>query len=94
MASKLTAQRRYREFDALHVNVSNDVISGLCICLGLVQLKRQFPDFLFPRLPAKWPFALSASQVDTRRRGLEDYMEKGNTCVHIANPCMSFTSLL
>ena len=82
LASKLTAQRRYREFDALHANVSNNVISGLFIVSGLVQLKRQFSDFLFPRLPAKWPFALSAAQVDTRRRGLEDYMEKGNVRVH------------
>jgi len=53
----------------------------------LIQLKRQFPDFLFPRLPAKWPFALSASQVDTRRRGLEDYMEKGNTLLILV--CLS-----
>lgn len=42
-----------------------------------IQLKRQFSDFLFPRLPGKWPFALSDAQVDARRRGLEDYMEKG-----------------
>lgn len=59
LAGKLIAQRRYREFDALHGN-----------------LKRQFPDFLFPRLPGKWPFTLSDAQVDSRRRGLEDYMEK------------------
>lgn len=47
---------------------------GFVFCM---QLKRQFPDFLFPRLPGKWPFTLSDAQVDSRRRGLEDYMEKG-----------------
>ena len=50
-----------------------------------IQLKRQFSDFLFPRLPGKWPFTLSDTQVDSRRRGLEDYMEKGIDCVWILN---------
>jgi sorting nexin-27 len=39
-------------------------------------LKRQFSDFIFPKLPGKRPFALSDAQVDGRRRGLEDYLEK------------------
>jgi sorting nexin-27 len=43
-----------------------------------MQLKRQFNDFIFPKLPGKKPFALNAAQVDLRRRGLEDYMDKGN----------------
>ena len=41
-----------------------------------LQLKRQFSDFVFPKLPGKWLFSLSDVQVDTRRRGLEDYMDK------------------
>ena len=41
------------------------------------QLKREFPDFAFPKLPGKWPFQLSEQQLDTRRRGLEQYLEKG-----------------
>ena len=44
----------------------------------LIQLKRQFNDFIFPKLPGKKPFALNAAQVDLRRRGLEDYMDKGD----------------
>ena len=44
----------------------------------LLQLKRQFSDFIFPKLPGKKPFTLNAAQVDLRRRGLEDYMDKGN----------------
>ena len=43
-----------------------------------MQLKRQFNDFIFPKLPGKKPFTLNAAQVDLRRRGLEDYMDKGD----------------
>ena len=39
-------------------------------------LKREFMDFQFPKLPGKWPFALSEQQLDARRRGLEQYLEK------------------
>lgn len=39
-------------------------------------LKREFPDFEFPKLPGKWPFTLSYQQLDSRRRGLELYLEK------------------
>ncbi|XP_069336687.1 sorting nexin-27 isoform X3 [Eulemur rufifrons] len=39
-------------------------------------LKREFANFTFPRLPGKWPFSLSEQQLDTRRRGLEEYLEK------------------
>lgn len=39
-------------------------------------LKRDFVDFNFPKLPGKWPFALSEQQLDSRRRGLELYLEK------------------
>lgn len=39
-------------------------------------LKREFPDFQFPKFPGKWPFALSEQQLDSRRRGLEQYLEK------------------
>uniref|UniRef100_A0A8C4RMG8 Sorting nexin 27b n=1 Tax=Erpetoichthys calabaricus TaxID=27687 RepID=A0A8C4RMG8_ERPCA len=40
-------------------------------------LKREFTNFTFPRLPGKWPFSLSEQQLDARRRGLEEYLEKG-----------------
>ena len=49
---------------------------SLSLSLSL-QLKRQFSDFIFPKLPGKRPFNLNDAQVDSRRRGLEDYMEKG-----------------
>lgn len=40
-------------------------------------LKREFANFTFPKLPGKWPFSLSEQQLDARRRGLEEYLEKG-----------------
>lgn len=40
-------------------------------------LKREFANFAFPKLPGKWPFSLSEQQLDARRRGLEEYLEKG-----------------
>lgn len=39
-------------------------------------LKREFVGFNFPKLPGKWPFQLSEQQLDARRRGLEQYLEK------------------
>ncbi|XP_070204993.1 sorting nexin-27-like [Littorina saxatilis] len=39
-------------------------------------LKREFPDFTFPKLPGKKIFHLSEQQLDQRRRGLEQYLEK------------------
>uniref|UniRef100_A0A915D631 Uncharacterized protein n=1 Tax=Ditylenchus dipsaci TaxID=166011 RepID=A0A915D631_9BILA len=39
-------------------------------------LKDEFPDFAFPKLPKKWPFRLSEQQLDSRRRMLEQYLEK------------------
>ncbi|KAK2146869.1 hypothetical protein LSH36_581g02017 [Paralvinella palmiformis] len=40
------------------------------------QLKREFPDYNFPKMPGKWPFQLTEQQLDSRRRGLEQYLEK------------------
>ncbi|CAF1368816.1 unnamed protein product [Rotaria sp. Silwood1] len=40
------------------------------------QLKNEFPDFPFSPLPKKWPFKLSDQQLDARRRGLEQYLDK------------------
>ncbi|CAF1045004.1 unnamed protein product [Rotaria sp. Silwood1] len=40
------------------------------------QLKQEFPDFPFSPLPKKWPFKLSDQQLDARRRGLEQYLDK------------------
>ena len=42
------------------------------------QLKQEFPDFPFSALPKKWPFKLSDQQLDARRRGLEQYLDKSN----------------
>ena len=39
-------------------------------------LKNEFIGFNFPRLPGKWPFSLSEQQLDSRRRGLEIYLER------------------
>lgn len=39
-------------------------------------LKKEFPDFHFPKMPGKWPFTLTDQQLDSRRRGLEQYLEK------------------
>lgn len=39
-------------------------------------LKREFNGFSFPKFPGKWPFQLSEQQLDARRRGLEQYLEK------------------
>ena len=42
------------------------------------KLKREFVDYNFPKLPGKWPFTLSEQQLDARRRGLEQHLEKGD----------------
>ena len=49
------------------------------------QLKREFVDFNFPKIPGKWPFQLSEQQLDARRRGLEQYLEKGDLFFRSAN---------
>jgi len=41
-------------------------------------LHQEFPDFAFPKMPGKRLFQLSEQQLDARRRGLEQYLEKGN----------------
>ena len=39
-------------------------------------LKRHFYDYSFPRLPGKRIFRLNEQELDQRRRGLEQYLEK------------------
>lgn len=46
-------------------------------------LKREYANFTFPKLPGKWPFSLSEQQLDARRRGLEEYLEKGKDVVDV-----------
>ena len=41
-------------------------------------LHQEFPDFNFPKMPGKRLFQLSEQQLDARRRGLEQYLEKGD----------------
>lgn len=53
-------------------------------------LKKEFVGFNFPKLPSKWPFQLSEQQLDARRRGLEQYLEKVR--YHVVGPpenCLS-----
>ena len=40
-------------------------------------LQQEFSDFSFPKMPGKRLFQLSEQQLDQRRRGLEQYLEKG-----------------
>lgn len=97
MANKNTASRRYREFDALNSNVRDTGINCThlfeCSLVShhtlplFLQLKRQFGDFIFPKLPSKWPFQLNDSQVDTRRRSLEDYLDKGKHLICMSHAC-------
>ena len=43
------------------------------------QLKKEFRDYQFPKFPGKWPFHLSDQQLEARRKGLEAYLEQGQT---------------
>lgn len=54
-------------------------------------LKREFDSFAFPKLPGKWPFSLSEQQLDARRRGLEEYLEKGQRTARMAACARLFT---
>ena len=45
--------------------------------VAFLQMKKEFQDFQFPKFPRKWPFHLSDQQLETRRRGLEMYLEEG-----------------
>ncbi|XP_033634276.1 sorting nexin-27-like [Asterias rubens] len=57
------------------------------------RLKREFPDFQFPKFPSKWPFSLSEQQLEARRRGLEQYLEKV-CCVRVIGECDSVREFL
>ena len=48
-------------------------------------LKDEHPEFPFPKMPRKWPFRLSDQQLDSRRRMLENYLEKVCTIKAIAD---------
>lgn len=51
-------------------------------------LHQEFPDFGFPKMPGKRLFQLSEQQLDARRRGLEQYLEKGEEAFrHCALHC-------
>lgn len=58
------------------------------------QLKQEFPDFPFNPLPKKWPFKLSDQQLDARRRGLEQYLDKSNRCFLTHTSLSIFESIL
>uniref|UniRef100_A0A8C6VPA0 Sorting nexin 27 n=1 Tax=Naja naja TaxID=35670 RepID=A0A8C6VPA0_NAJNA len=57
-------------------NVRGQVYNVYMFAILHHNLKREFANFTFPRLPGKWPFSLSEQQLDARRRGLEEYLEK------------------
>lgn len=57
-------------------------------------LKREFANFTFPKLPGKWPFSLSEQQLDARRRGLEEYLEKGGCGGRHTRAQREFTPIL
>ncbi|KRX91916.1 Sorting nexin-27 [Trichinella pseudospiralis] len=62
-------------------------------------LRNEFVEFCFPRLPIKWPFPLREHQLDTRRRGLEQYLERvcsasySNVDIRILLPDQSWISV-
>lgn len=74
----------YLERDGERFAVYNIYMAGRHLCSRRYRefanlhaaLKKEFIGFNFPKLPGKWPFALSGQQVDQRRRGLELYLEK------------------
>ncbi|KAF6211007.1 hypothetical protein GE061_014120 [Apolygus lucorum] len=74
----------YHERDGEKFAVFNIYMAGRHLCSRRYrefanlhsELKKEFGGFSFPKLPGKWPFALSGQQVDQRRRGLELYLEK------------------
>lgn len=48
---------------------------GLCI-IYIYPKFSCIQGFTFPKLPGKWPFTMSEQQLDARRRGLEQYLER------------------
>ncbi|KAL1117791.1 hypothetical protein AAG570_004106 [Ranatra chinensis] len=74
----------YMERDGERFAVFNIYMAGRHLCSRRYRefanlhnnLRKEFLGFNFPKLPGKWPFALSGQQVDGRRRGLEQYLEK------------------
>lgn len=58
------------------------------------QLKDEFVEFAFPKLPGKWPFALSETRLDARRRALENYLDKGGETHQQAATAHHITDLI
>ncbi|XP_047140564.1 sorting nexin-27 isoform X1 [Hydra vulgaris] len=74
---------KYLEKDGEKYVVYNIYINGKYRCCRRYNefanlhsdLKKKFTDYPFPKLPTKWPLKLSDQQLDSRRRGLEVYIE-------------------
>jgi len=74
----------YRQVEGEKYIVYNIHISGKFVCSRRYnefsqlhnELKRHFSDYNFPRIPSKWPFSLNDQQLDSRRRGLEAYLDE------------------
>ncbi|KAG7267332.1 hypothetical protein CRUP_031719 [Coryphaenoides rupestris] len=74
----------YSDKQAVPISVYNVYMAGRQLCSKRYRefsilhqnLKREFSNYIFPKLPGKWPFSLSEQQLDARRRGLEEYLEK------------------
>lgn len=58
------------------------------------RLKREFPDFSFPKMPGKKLFTLTEQQLDSRRRGLEQYLEKGTYDIYLLSCIEMFCALV
>jgi sorting nexin-27 len=62
----------------------NIYISGRLLCSRRYRefemfcslLKREYPDYIFPHFPSKWPFKLTDQQLEVRRRALECFLDK------------------
>uniref|UniRef100_A0A0K2TN54 Sorting nexin family member 27 [Ceratitis capitata] n=1 Tax=Lepeophtheirus salmonis TaxID=72036 RepID=A0A0K2TN54_LEPSM len=75
---------KFMEHDSEKFVVYNVYMAGRHLCSRRYSefdtlhhnLRREFLGFHFPKLPGKWPFVLSDQQLDTRRRGLEQYLER------------------
>lgn len=78
MAGRHLCSRRYREFAKLHTDLKKEFIgeSGDDSHRHSSATAKICPGFTFPKLPGKWPFTLSEQQLDARRRGLEQYLER------------------
>lgn len=91
----------YAAFFCRYKQVYNVYMSGRQLCSKRYRefailhqnLKREFATHSFPKLPGKWPFSLSEQQLDARRRGLEEYLERGQSVCSFVKTLRSYFTL-